>query len=100
MYSEKEFLRRFITVIIMVGFVMSIYTGYKRGVFSNKTSDIGDSSSINSAKQKETRRRIEQYTLYLNDMNRELISLESSASVDLISDLDLERIYLKSLENK
>jgi hypothetical protein len=90
---------------VFIMMVMGLYSNYKKtGVLIPFVTKHADSNNAKKAlpkkQQTETKQRIDQYVLYLKSMDLELKALESTASTNLTKDLDLDKSYLKNLDNK
>jgi len=104
-HKDIEFFKRFIVMGIFIALAMGLYSNYKKTgeIIPFVTRYVGNSGDIKVLPKKqqiETRQRIDQYVLYLKSMDLELKALESTASTNLTKDLDLDKTYLKNLENK
>lgn len=105
MYKDREFIKRFSIMSVFIILVMGLYSSYKRnGVllpFDKKNDmSVNKKETALTKEQIQTQQRINQYVLYLSALGQELFALESSASVDLVKDLELDKTHLKSLESK
>lgn len=105
MYKDSEFFKRFIIMGVFVIVVMGLYSSYKKtGVLIPfVTRQVGNNDgkkALPNKQQTETKQRIDQYVLYLESMDLELKALESTASTNLTKDLDLDKDYLKNLDNR
>jgi hypothetical protein len=105
MHTDKEFIQRFIIMGLFILVVMGAYTNYKKtGTIIPFAPTSDDTTTgkvgISIQEQTETKNRMQQYVLYLAEMERELKALESTVSVNLTQDLELEKLYLNTLDSK